>query len=79
MKNIIRWPNKTGNDTIFYFKKRVPGKLPTFFGTHRVGFMYAEKGGGPVLKEEVKWHKISGVYFNTPWGYGYLMFRRWGS
>jgi hypothetical protein len=39
---------------------------PFFIGNGgMVGFYYAERGGGPVLKDESSWRKINGVFFNV--------------
>jgi hypothetical protein len=41
-----------------------------------MGPIYAEKDGGMVLKTEVNWTKISGIWINTSKGCLWLQFRR---
>jgi hypothetical protein len=41
-----------------------------------VGPIYAEKGGGLVLKTETSWKKISGIWINTSKGCFWIKFRR---
>jgi hypothetical protein len=41
-----------------------------------VGLIYAEEGGGLVLKTEVTWKKISGFVINTNKGCIWIKFRR---
>lgn len=41
------------------------------------GLIYAEKGGGPCLKTEVSWKKISGFWINTTKGCVWIYFRRY--
>ena len=38
---------------------------------------HAHPGAGPVLKTEVSWRTVSGIYLNTPWGQAWLYFRNW--
>lgn len=64
---------------VFYWKGRTPGRRAIVFGTRRVGFLHASKNGGPVLIGESSWHTVSGVYVNTPWGFGLVQFRRLGA
>lgn len=59
--------------------KRSP--QPFFFADgSSCGLMYAEKDGGPVLKDESSWRKINGVFINLRrWDfYCYVLFRRFG-
>jgi hypothetical protein len=41
-----------------------------------VGPIYAERGGGPCLKTETTWRKLSGFWINTKWGCVWVMLRR---
>jgi hypothetical protein len=40
------------------------------------GWIYAERNGRAVLRDETSWRKISGLWVNTPWGCYWFMFRR---
>lgn len=60
-------------------------KIKTTFKSHSPmrpcmypGFvwLYAEKGGGPVLKGEASWGKISGFLFHNKQGHYTVSFRR---
>jgi hypothetical protein len=42
-----------------------------------VGPIYAEKGGGLVLKTDVSWKKLSGLWINTPKGCVWIYLRRY--
>lgn len=61
-----------------WFKPAPRGKMPSFIGDKRVGFMHAHKGGAPVLRTESSWRTINGVYLNTRWGWLRVLFRRIG-
>lgn len=61
-----------------WFKPRPPGRVPSFIGDRRVGFMHAHKDGAPVLRSESSWRTINGVYVNTKWGWLRVLFRRIG-
>lgn len=41
-----------------------------------VGPIYAEKDGGPCLKTETSWRKLSGFWINTTKGCVWVMLRR---
>lgn len=41
-----------------------------------VGWSYAEKDGAPVLRWEISWRKINGIWINTPRWACWLLFRR---
>jgi hypothetical protein len=32
---------------------------------HKIGFLYSNKNGGPVLKGESSWRNVNGLYLNT--------------
>lgn len=50
-------------------------RLVTF--PHRMWFVYAGPGGGPVLKgTQSMWKYVNGVYLNTDRGYIMITFRR---
>lgn len=50
----------------------------TFLVPH-VCWLYAERKGGPVLKEGVHWRKISGFQVHVGTWQLWLLWRRWGS
>jgi hypothetical protein len=58
--------------------KIVPKGKPYLMLRLGIGPIYAEKNGGLVLKTEVYWKKISGVWINTKWGCVWIKFRRHG-
>ena len=41
-----------------------------------IGVFYSERDGHEVLRDETHWTKISGLWFNTPWGCLWFRFRR---
>jgi hypothetical protein len=41
-----------------------------------IGPIYAERGGGLVLRDETSWRKLSGFWLNTRWGCFWIYFRR---
>ena len=49
----------------------------TWFLTPRVCWLYNEKGGGPVLVDEVHWRKISGFQVRAGTWQMFLQWRRW--
>lgn len=59
------------NKKYFIFHKR--SMLCARYG---LGWSYAEADGGCVSKYAVSWHKINGVWINTPWWACWLLFRR---
>lgn len=61
-----------------WFKPAPRGRVASFIGDKRVGFMHAHKGGAPVLKTEASWRTVNGVYVNTKWGWLRVLFRRVG-
>lgn len=40
------------------------------------GWIYAERDGGPCLRDQTSWRKISGIWINTPRGCAWIQFRR---
>jgi hypothetical protein len=56
--------------------KIVPKGRPYVMVRLGPGWIYAEKGGGCVLRHEVSWRKISGIRLNTKWGCYWWNFRR---
>jgi hypothetical protein len=51
-------------------------RKPSIMLRRGVGIFYSEPNGGMVLKHEVHWTKISGIWVNTRWGSVWLRFRR---
>lgn len=49
----------------------------TMFLCPPVCWIYAEKGGGPVLVTETSWRKISGVQVHVGTWQAWLHWRRW--
>lgn len=45
-------------------------------GPAQAGFMHAHKDGSPVQLGQSSWRTVNGVYFNTPFGYGMIVFWR---
>jgi len=41
-----------------------------------LGLMHAHKDGSPVLIGDSSWRTVNGIYMNTPWGHGWILFRR---
>lgn len=39
------------------------------------GLAHARADGGPVLRSEVGWRTVAGIYLNTPWGCVWVMTR----
>ncbi len=33
-----------------------------------IGLAHANRDGGPVLRDQVSWRTIAGIWINTPWG-----------
>jgi len=54
----------------------VPKGRPYVMVGYGLGWIYAEKGGGAVLRDAVSWRKISGIRMNTKWGCYWWNFRR---
>lgn len=61
----------------FYARPKASNGARRWFGTGRIGFMHAHKGGAPVLIGESSWRTISGFYVNAFGGFFTVTLRRW--